>query len=153
MPYIVQARQCSRLTYLFVSLSTTCSVLVLFAGCNDGRPKRAPISGQVLIDGQPLTHGSVSFMPTQGRPAGANLDENGRFVLTCYEKDDGAVLGEYRVAISGVEYLGETAQRWHAPKRYADMNKSGLTLTVDGPRDDLKFELTWGGGKPFVERF
>jgi hypothetical protein len=127
-----------------------CALLLL--GCGDGRPERATISGHVLIDGQPLTRGSVLFVPARGRPAGSAIDENGRFELTSFEKGDGAVLGEYRVAIRGAEYLSETLIKWHAPKKYANVDTSGLTATVDEPRDDLKFELTWDGGKPFQEK-
>ena len=29
-------------------------------GCDDGRPKRVPVSGQVLIDGEPLRGGIVA---------------------------------------------------------------------------------------------
>lgn len=121
------------------------------AGCGDGRPTRVPISGKVTIDGAPLQFGSVLFVPASGRSAGGSLDKDGRYVLTCYEKGDGAMVGEYTVAISGSEQLGETAVRWHAPKKYKDAATSGLTATVDGPKDDVNFEITWDGGKPFVE--
>lgn len=122
-------------------------------GCGDGRPKRVPISGTVTIDGQPLKFGSVAFVPQTGRTAGGSLDSNGRYELSCYEKGDGAMVGDYKVAITGVESLGEHAQRWHAPQKYRDAQQSGITATVDGPRDDLNFEISWGGGKPFVEKF
>ncbi|QDT00957.1 hypothetical protein HG15A2_42990 [Adhaeretor mobilis] len=44
--------------------------LGLLSGCGDGRPERVAVSGVVLIDGKPLTHGSVLFVPGQGRPGG-----------------------------------------------------------------------------------
>jgi hypothetical protein len=122
-------------------------------GCGDGRPERVPISGRVTIDGQPLAHGSVLFRPANGRSAGGALDSEGRYVLTCYEKGDGAMPGEYAVAISGSEQIGETAIRWHAPRKYADVKTSELKVTVDGPRDDVNFDLKWDGGKPFTVKF
>lgn len=122
-------------------------------GCGDGRPTRVPVSGQVTIDGQPLQFGSVLFKIEGGRSAGASLDKDGRYQLTTYEPGDGVMVGDYKVAITGNEPIGETAAKWHAPKKYQDVTTSGLTATVDGPRDDLDFELTWDGGKPFVEKF
>ncbi|MBA3480793.1 MAG: hypothetical protein H0T51_03165 [Pirellulales bacterium] len=133
-------------------LSSAGMCLALILGCGDGRPERAKVSGHVLIDGQPLTKGSIRFVPAQGRPAGSSLDESGRFELTCFEPGDGAILGEYRVAIRGAEYLSETLLKWHAPKKYSNAETSDLTATVDEPRDDLNFELTWDGGKPFQEK-
>jgi hypothetical protein len=127
--------------------------VVAALGCGDGRPSRVPISGQVTIDGKPLAFGSVLFRPKNGRAAGGSLDANGRYVLSCFAKGDGAIVGEYSVGISGNEQLGETSQRWHAPKKYSDPATSGLTATVDEPRDDLNFDLKWDGGKPFVEKF
>jgi len=134
-------------------LGLIASALLVGLGCDDGRPARVPISGTVTIEGQPLKFGSVSFVPAAGRPAGGALDSNGRYELTCYEKGDGTMAGEYKVAVTGVESLGEHAQRWHAPQKYRDAQASGLTATVEGPRDDLNFEITWDGAKPFVEKF
>jgi hypothetical protein len=111
-----------------------------------------PISGTVTIDGKPLAHGSILFKPASGRTAGGSLDSQGRYFLTCYEKGDGTAPGEYVVAISATEQLGETAVRWHAPRKYSDPKTSELKATVDEPRDDLNFELKWDGGKPFTTR-
>lgn len=128
-------------------------VVAACLGCGDERPTRVPVSGKVTIDGQPLQFGSVLFKIEGGRSAGASLDKEGRYQLTTYEPGDGVMVGDYQVAITGNEAIGETAAKWHAPKKYKDATTSGLTATVDGPRDDLNFELTWEGGKPFVEKF
>lgn len=72
------------LIQLRYSLVLTLTGLVFAAaGCGDGRPERVPISGQVLLDGQPLTYGYVRFVPEGARASGGGLDENGRFVLGC----------------------------------------------------------------------
>jgi hypothetical protein len=42
--------------------------------------------------------------------------------------------------------------KWHAPKKYFRYKSSGLTEEITGPTDSLVINLTWDGGKPFVER-
>ena len=134
-------------------LDVALCVCVTTIGCSDGRPGRVPVAGAVLIDGVPVTHGSIMFIPSSGRPAGGGIDSQGRFTLTCYEFNDGAALGRHRVKVSAVEPINERSNRWHAPKKYADEKTSGIEVEITEPVDDLKIELTWDGGKPFVERW
>jgi len=126
-------------------------LLATVAGCDDGRPERVAVSGQVLIDGKPLTRGFVRFVPTGARPASGEIAPDGRFTLMTFEPGDGAVTGTHAVSVIAVEQLNDTTRRWHAPKKYADPKTSRLTTTIDGPTDSLLIELTWDGGKPFVE--
>lgn len=129
--------------------------LILFvtvmSGCGDGRPTRVNVSGQVLIDGKPLTMGNVKFVPEGARPSAGKLDESGRFTLTCYDGDDGVVPGRHRAQISAMEIVGPTKVRWLAPPKYADFRTSELEFEITEPTNDLKIELTWDGGKPFVQ--
>lgn len=125
----------------------------VLSGCSDGRPRRVPVSGRVLIDGEPLSYGTVMLVPQDARPSTAPLDAQGRFMMNCFEEGDGAVLGTHRVGVSAVKPLSGSSQKWLAPKRYVDYNNSGLEVEITGPTDDLKIELTWDGGRPFVETF
>lgn len=143
------SRRClGRHISLFIGL---CSAFVFLVGCGDGRPTRVPISGQVLIDGEPLARGTVKLVPTGARPSSGKIGPDGRFVLSCYEGEDGAIPGTHRVAVAANEALGDTAMKWYAPKKYADFRNSGLTVTIDEENPDLKIELTWDGGKPYIE--
>lgn len=126
---------------------------VVLAGCGDYRPERVPVSGRVVIDGQPLEHGFVRFIAAKDRPSVAELGPDGRFELTCFTQKDGSVLGQHVVTVTAAESVSPQEQKWHAPKRYADPATSDLSVTIDGPTKDLLLELTWGGGAPFVERF
>jgi hypothetical protein len=126
-------------------------VALAFLGCGDGRPARVPVSGQVLIDGKPLTYGSVQFIPDNARAAQGKLDGQGRFTLSCFEANDGAVVGLNRVAVNACEHIGGVKMRWHAPKKYADAKSSGLSQNVTEATESLAINLTWDGGKPFVE--
>ncbi len=125
----------------------------VLTGCGDGRPRRVPVSGRVLIDGEPLSHGTIMLVPHDARPSTAPLDAQGRFTMNCFDEGDGAVLGTHRVGVSAVKPLSGSSQQWLAPKRYVDYNDSGLEVEITGPTDDLKIELTWDGGRPFVETF
>ncbi len=126
------------------------AVALSLAGCGDGRTERVPVSGQVLIDGEPLTIGSIRLIPDNDRPATGVIGQDGRFTLTTYEDQDGVIIGTHKVTVAAREILGPNSQRWYAPKTY--LVPTGLTATIDGPQDDLKINLTWAGGKPFIER-
>jgi hypothetical protein len=107
------------------------AVALLLSGCSDGRPTRITVSGQVFIDGQ--------------------LGQDGRFTLTCYDGGDGVVPGRHRAQISAMEVIGPTQVKWYAPPKYADFRTSELEYEINEPTNDLKIELTWDGGKPFVQ--
>jgi hypothetical protein len=127
--------------------------LLAIAGCSDGRPKRVPVSGQVLLDGKPLTHGYIRFSPPDSRASTGSLDSEGKFKLTCFEPGDGVVPGVHQVTVMAQEAIGSETIKWHAPKKYADPVTSGLTQEIKGPTDDVVINLTWDGQKgPFVEK-
>lgn len=139
--------------------STKYAVISLLAlaivGCGD-KHGLVPVSGTVTIDGKPLTVGQVMVSPEGSRASIGPLDNQGRFQLTCYKKGDGLAVGTYDAAVSAVEQVGERELRWHAPKQYASERTSGISVTIDGPTDDLKIDLTWSGSKhdaPFSEKF
>ena len=120
-------------------------------GCNDGRPDRVPVSGQVLIDGQPVTFGHVRFVPDGARPSGGEIGPDGRFTLTCFDGQDGAVPGKHRVEVVSREQIGADSAKWFVPKKYLSIQTSGLEVEVTGPTDSVVLQLTWAGGRPFVE--
>lgn len=124
----------------------------LAVGCDDGRPRRVPVSGQVLIDGDALPVGNIRLVPSDARAATGAIGSDGRFTLTTFEQDDGCVLGTHRVLITAFETVNAGAIRWLAPPDYRDLETSELSVTIDGPTDSLIIELTWDGGKPFLQR-
>jgi hypothetical protein len=126
--------------------------LALCAGCGDGRPERVPVSGQILIDGAPLTYGSVLFHSKDHRPAIGSVDASGRFQLSTYEPGDGCVPGSHAVSIDAGQNIGPTSTRWHAPKKYRSASASGIVVTVEDNMEPVEIQLSWDGGKPFIER-
>jgi hypothetical protein len=127
-------------------------VIALVAGCGDGRPTRVPVSGQVLIDGQPLAEGYLRVHPAVNRAATAQIGPDGRFTLSTYDFGDGCVVGQHLVTVTGSKWINRQTVRWFAPKKYASGAKSGLTIDVSGPTDSAVIQLSWEGGKPFDER-
>jgi len=113
--------------------------VVTLAGCggSDTRPE-ATITGQVLLDGSPLTAGSIRFTSTKtGESAYANLDGSGRYEVTFPEADVGS---EYDVTVGAAieEELDATAiaenppekVRSRIPRKYSDRTTSGLKTTI-----------------------
>lgn len=127
------------------------SLLFAATGCGDGRPDRVAVSGQVLIDGKPLTCGTVKFIPTGHRSSYGEIGKDGRFTLSCYGQNDGAVVGKHNVEVNASEMVKPTSMRWQAPKKYQDQATSGLTQEITEPTNGIVINLTWDGGKPFDE--
>ncbi|HPM79489.1 MAG TPA: hypothetical protein PLF81_02255 [Candidatus Anammoximicrobium sp.] len=107
----------------------------------------------MLIDGQPLTHGFVQVIPKGNRAATGEIGADGRFSLTTFTPGDGCVPGRHPAAVIATESINATSQRWHAPKKYADVTRSGLEVNVEKATDNLEIQLSWNGGRPFVESF
>jgi hypothetical protein len=98
-----------------------------------------------------LTFGVVRLYPKNARAASAEIGPDGRFTLSTFGGGDGAVLGTHPVSVTAVKHLSETKREWHTPKKYDKPDASGLTAVIDGKGKPLELELTWDGGKPFVE--
>jgi hypothetical protein len=143
------------------------AMLLLFAGCSGKKdvPKTVSVTGTVLLNGNTIEGAEVSFQPkspgSDSRPARGATDASGKFTLKTYigpgTDVDGAIPGEYVVAVSKVESKSMTSEDMAKmttsgkkvappknllPTRYANAKKSGLTATVsaDGS-NDFKFEL------------
>ncbi len=140
-----------------------CFLAVGLVGCGPSRPSTLPVKGIVTMDGKPVAQAGVHFAPdAKGRPSEGVTDENGQFVLRCFDKTDGALPGTHHVTIikmrvtgvtpnsAGLESGGPTTdvhEEWITPKRYADPATSGLTAEVTSGMAPLEFKLTSAGGK------
>ncbi|WP_146594569.1 carboxypeptidase-like regulatory domain-containing protein [Novipirellula galeiformis] len=115
--------------------------LALLVGCGgDGDARQAAtISGQVLLDGAPLSVGSIQLTsPKTGESASANLDSDGRYSVTFPKADVGA---DYEVTLGPPveDDLDATALmenppekvRSLIPKKYTDRTTSGLKTTLE----------------------
>ena len=128
------------------------SLLLAFAGCSERRPPRVPVSGIVLIDGQPLSRGNIKFVPEHGRPSAGKIGEDGKFTLTCYDGNDGALPGSHRVQVSANRGISDSKIEWYAPRKYADFRTSDIKVEITEPVDNLRIELSSDGKKlPYIE--
>lgn len=113
--------------------SRSIGLLVLVAalatvGCSQGPPK-FEITGNVTLDGQPITTGSVMFLPADGSREVSRGDVvDGRYTLEC-------VAGEKIVQIAGY-----TQAEKLIPWTYAVAN-SGLAASVS-ENAEMDFELS-----------
>ena len=131
----------------------TASTLILSValGCSSrpsDTPELAPVSGVVLMDGEPLEGASVTFSPVNGgRGAAGSTDAEGRFRVA-YIKYAGCPPGDCSVTVSTFgeildEFGGvEGMRKETVPKRYRG-DDSELQVTVKpGESNEFKFELT-----------
>jgi hypothetical protein len=148
------------------------------AGCGQRRPDRVPVSGQVYVDGEPLKLSGevvvagrrhsldvprmknggiwawVRIEPNNAREAKGEIDQNGRFTLSMFEDEgggDGCVPGEHPVSVIVYKQISEGQKLYLVPPKYRDPSASGLTVKIDGPTDALRIDLSWDGGRPFIE--
>lgn len=112
------------------------------------------VEGVVRLDGQPVTTGTVRFVPTAGRAASGTIGSDGRYVLGTYEKSDGALIGTHQVAIIAYQSTAPTGGRPDTsrpssgttrplvPKHYMSPGTSGLSYDVKPGRNHWEIELT-----------
>ena len=93
----------ARLTGL-AAVALLAGLLLSGAGCQKG-PRRAAVSGQVLVDKEPLLEGTISFIPTDGTegPETGEAIREGRYSIPA---DKGAVVGKCKVEIRGFRKTG-----------------------------------------------
>jgi hypothetical protein len=147
--------------------------LISVLGCGQAtdpnRPKTYPVSGTVTQAGQPVEGANVVFQLADGsRGAVGVTDASGKYTLTTFSAGDGAVVGDYKVAITkydrpaitpksdgsiadtGDEPEEEETGRRPAddsepksllPEKYANPEGSGLTATVSESGEN-KFDFT-----------
>jgi hypothetical protein len=121
------------------------ATILLAGGCGPRGPVVVPVSGQVLVDGEPLATGIEGFIqviPEQGRPATGAIDpQTGAFQLTTTQPGDGCVTGTHKVVIIMQQMVGQESVSL-VPEKYRDLTATDLEVTVDGPTESLRVELT-----------
>lgn len=132
---------------LVVATTLICMTGICIVGCAEKseRPKTVPVSGVVNWNGKPLTEGSVFFAPDdkdKGFPAVGTIGADGKYVLSTFEKGDGAVPGSYKIAVQvmkGADEVQKKIGQKVLPDKYYQAAISGLTATIGA--NDAKKEI------------
>ena len=124
-----------------VALALT-ALLLLTPGCGPGGPEIASVTGRVTMDGKPLPNATVLFIPENGRPAGANTDADGNYVLNFTQGRRGAIPGPNTIRImtqrdAGQDDDGQTVpgSPETVPAKYN--TESTLTFTVEAKKNNV----------------
>ena len=122
-------------------------VSILLCGCGRG-PRTYPVTGKVVFDdGTPLTSGGVVFselvvaegVATNARGA---IDGDGRFRLTTFKDNDGALPGKHRLLVRADRDADDYLKRGIIPKpvideRFESYDTSGLECTVEQGQNEF----------------
>jgi hypothetical protein len=66
------------------------------------------VHGTISLEGEPVRFGYVTFLPdstagNSGPPATSSILEDGSFVISTEESDDGAIVGTHKVAVIALD--------------------------------------------------
>jgi hypothetical protein len=138
----------------FQCLCVLLGISTFLTGCGSSvaGPTTVPVRGVVKYNGKPVEKLSIAFIPESGMLAMGKTDAKGQFQLMTNKPSDGAMTGNYKVAISFVsdapppmpglpgssDYKAPLSP---IPTKYADANTSGLTKTVDKDSSKNNFEF------------
>lgn len=127
-------------------------VAALLAGCGSGGPELYRVGGKVTMDGKPLAHAEVRFLPipkgTEAvRPSSAITDENGNYTLEYSSRKSGARPGEYQVFISTKRKAMPEIPA--VPESVPDVynTKTRLQADIDKQSRTFNFDLVSSEGK------
>lgn len=108
-----------------------------------------PVSGKVLFpDGSPLDHGIIE-MRHRSLPhvARGEVDKNGKFRVSTFQPGDGAMPGEYQVAVTQLIIAEDLRFEDHQhgkrlDPRFSRVETSNLSVTIRGDEEnDLVIEV------------
>jgi hypothetical protein len=136
-------------------------VVWVISGCGDDLERRHPVSGRVTRLGQPLTEGTIKFLPldaSKGRIATGEIQPGGSYTLKTRDPHDGAIAGAYRVTvnvadvddsnpkgISGVvprlDRPNKIRTKSVFPSKFCDPSQTGLKANVEARSNICDFDL------------
>jgi hypothetical protein len=120
---------------------------VLMTGCG-GQPALPSVVGVAMVDGRPLTAGTVTFYPdakkgntSPHQPVGL-LDGNGQYRLTVPGGRTGAPAGWYKVVVYAVDNpMPGKPNRYLTHAKYADVHTTTLRLEVVETPEQGRYDL------------
>jgi hypothetical protein len=125
------------------------ALLLFGTGCSDGL-RRAAVSGQILVDKEPLQEGKIDFFPSEPNagPSTGAVVKDGKYSIPAGE---GAIVGKNRVEIRGFRKSGrKTPDVWEKGKMIDEMisavpaefnDKTTLAREIQEGNNTLNFDL------------
>lgn len=134
---------------VFFALAGAALLAAAACGCGrSDRPETVPLNGKVTYNGKPLTRGTVLLTPDgSGYAATGEIQPDGTFKLTSFDKDDGAVPGKYRVAVQvfpeegGLPGAESAGGKPPVPAKYMAPSTSGIIVEIKPGEKDLNLQL------------
>lgn len=122
-----------------------------FSGCNRGDGlERAPITGLLTVQGQPLPGALVQFIPSEGTPGQGAIgisDEQGKFtVISSRQQDEGVPPGEYSVRVSRLMNPDGSFVPPHAPEADFPDSRESIPPPYSSVASPLKVVISPDGG-------
>lgn len=126
--------------------------LLFIIGC--GGPKTHPVNGSVFFQGsaepaKELSGYSITMEPelpnSEGKKHSGSgiIGADGKFKISTFEQNDGAVPGKHKVAITPPVQNGDgPAPKPLIPTRYGDLGTSGLIINVEAGKPEVKLEVS-----------
>ena len=141
---------------LFVRVVMLLGVCLIVVGCGGAEgPTLVPVSGKVLLDGEPVAGALVQFIPSSGPLSGGQTNDQGEFTLTGPGNRPGAIVGSYIVTVGcpfdpsqGSSADGSTQapaapSNCNVPFKYSDMSTTDVSADVPSEgKSGLVIELT-----------
>lgn len=140
-----------------VATVTMTVIAIMTSGCGSKRPTMAAVAGTVLLDGQPLAHGTLTFEAPGMRPATARIKDGRIIEATTFRTGDGVPIGTHAIAVFAREeprpqtatdpgQKAFTAEgmvgRSLLPRRYNHPATSELSATIAAGSNTLALTLT-----------
>ncbi|HUP81194.1 MAG TPA: hypothetical protein VM260_21770 [Pirellula sp.] len=125
-----------------VGLAMVFVVFGTLLGCGgESLPKRVPVEGTVLYKQKPLAGATVSFKCDNApRVASGITDDQGKFKLTMYEPNDGAIPGDHKITVIKLDTSNVVKGEMSASDPGEAYSKA-MAQAATGPRGGAKDEL------------
>lgn len=122
--------------------------IAMLAGCSgDAKlPARGKVTGKITFRGNPVTVGTITFVPVAGGPSAFGaIQPDGTYTLstdTASNNGDGAVVGIHKIAIQAQQATepGMRPSPSQLPPLFGNPEKSGLTAEVKEGENVLNIE-------------
>jgi hypothetical protein len=139
--------------FLWIAASLVAAAAVVGCGASGGT--KSQVTGKVVANGQPVTEGSITFMPVDGKagsaPSGGEVQADGTFKMMT-ENKEGASIGKHSVSytpkqVEVPEWDGYGTQPAAPKSTFAGLVPKETQVEVKSGANDLTIELVPGGAR------